>query len=598
MEKLLLRICGLVVELCMLAACNRHHQVQIPSAPAAPTISVDHTANQVVLSWAPVSEADYFVIKKDSTGVSGFSQIGTSLTATYSDHFASLTDWITARYKVAACSRGGCSDSVVVAAYSNQLINYFKASNTGIGDNFGYSVALSADGTTLAVGAYNEGSAASGIDGDQLDNSAPNSGAVYVFTRTGVSWSQQAYLKASNSEASDLFGISLSLSADGSELAVGATGESSGASSVNGNETDNSAPSSGAVYLFARSGTTWTQYAYIKASNAETFDLFGSSVALAGDGKTLAVGALEEDSLATGVNGNQSNGPYGIYVQSGAAYVFVLKNSAWVQEAYIKASNSSGLDYFGNCVALSNDGNTLVVGAEAERSTATGVNGDQSDKSGLGNGAAYVFTRSGTNWTQQAYIKGSNTGPEDYFGFSVSLSADGDTLAIGALGEDSNTSGVNGDQSDDSAEASGAAYVFTRVGNIWTQQSFIKASNPDPYDDFGYTVALSASGNLLVVGSPLESGNSIGVNGNESDNSKSGSGAVYLFTRTNELWAQRAYLKSPNTGVDDIFGFNAALSADGNTLAVGATSEDSSSTGLNGNQADEDAPASGAVFVF
>jgi hypothetical protein len=168
------------------------------------------------------------------------------------------------------------------------------------------------------VGASFESSAATGIDGDQTDNNAADSGAVYVFIRTNGVWRQQAYVKASNTEASDRFGLSIALVGD--TLAVGAVFESSAATEIDGNQTDNNAADSGAVYVFIRTNGVWSQQAYVKASNTEGFDLFGTSIALSGD--TLAVGAFFEASAATGVNGNQGDNSA---PSSGAAYVFSLQ---------------------------------------------------------------------------------------------------------------------------------------------------------------------------------------------------------------------------------------------------------------------------------
>jgi hypothetical protein len=165
------------------------------------------------------------------------------------------------------------------------------------------------------VGARYESSNATGINGDQADNSAANSGAVYVFTRTGSSWAQQAYIKASNTGANDVFGLSVSLSGD--TLAVGAFGEASNAMGINGNEADNSTSNSGAVYVFTRTGSTWAQQAYVKASNTEANDRFGGSVSLSGD--TLVVGAFGEASNATGINGSEVDNAA---PNSGAVYVF------------------------------------------------------------------------------------------------------------------------------------------------------------------------------------------------------------------------------------------------------------------------------------
>ncbi len=194
-----------------------------------------------------------------------------------------------------------------------------KASNTEAGDYFGYSLALSGDGNTLAVGAIWEDSNATGTSGNQADNSASDSGAAYVFTRSGSTWTQQAYVKASNTEANDLFGYSVALSGDGNTLTVGAYREASNATGIGGNQTDNSAPTAGAVYVFTRGGSTWSQQAYVKASNTEVFDAFGYSVALSGDGNTLAVGAHLEDSNTTGINGNQADNAAG---ESGGVYVY------------------------------------------------------------------------------------------------------------------------------------------------------------------------------------------------------------------------------------------------------------------------------------
>ena len=296
-------------------------------------------------------------------------------------------------------------------------------------------------GDTLAVGAYQEDSSATGVDGDQGNNgSLRNSGAVYVFTRTGGVWTQQAYLKASNSRLGYRFGHSVAVSGD--TLVVGAPSEASNATGVNGNQADVSAEWAGAAYVFTRSGTVWTQQAYLKASNTGKHDWFGHSVAVSGD--ALVVGAPFEASNATGVNGDQADNSVG---QSGAAYIFTRRGTTWTQQAYLKASYTrvfGQFDLFGQSVAVSD--NTVVVGASREASNATGVNGNQADNSATNSGAAYVFVRSGTNWAQQAYLKASNTGKYDFFGESVAVSDD--KVVVGAYRESSNATGVNGNAAD------------------------------------------------------------------------------------------------------------------------------------------------------
>ncbi len=396
---------------------------------------------------------------------------------------------------------------------------YLKASNTEGNDLFGQEVAVSED--TVVVGALWEDSNATGVNGDQSNNSAQDSGAAYVFVRdaSGV-WSQQAYLKASNTGASDRFGFRVAVSGD--TLVVGAIGEDSGATGVNGNQGDNSLLSSGAAYVFVRdAGGAWSQQAYLKASNTGAADYFGFSVDVQGD--TVVVGATQEDSNATGVDGNQFNNSF---PSSGAAYVFARDGTNWAQQAYLKASNTDAGDQFGNSTAVS--GNLLVVGAYQEDSHATGVNGNQGNHiDGGQSGAAYVFMRNGAAWTQQAYLKASNTGEEDQFGVSVAASID--TVVVGARYEDSSATGVNGDLSSNSAADSGAAYVFVRdPSGFWNQRAYLKASNTGPGDQFGHWVAVS--GDTVVVGARFEDSHATGVNGDPSSNSAADSGAAYVFT--------------------------------------------------------------------
>lgn len=560
------------------------------AVPAIPTLTLAYDVKTFKLSWGAIAPpagggaVTYRVTEDaDGAGPAAATQIATGLTGTSYDRVVTglLHTRLNATYRVQACNTAGCSAlSAAQVVNLTQAIGYFKASNAGTSDQFGYSVALSGDGHTLAVGAYGEASNATVINGDQANNSATNSGAVYVFTRSGSTWSQQAYLKASNTGASDQFGNSVALSTDGNTLAVGAYSENSSATGINGDQTDNSAVDSGAVYVFVRSGSTWSQQAYVKANNTGTGDQFGHSVSLSGDGNTLASGARHEANSGS----------------HGAVYVFTRTGSNWSQQAYVKASNAGG--GFGYSVALSGDGVTLAVGALNEASNATGINGDQADNSALSSGAVYVFIRSGSIWSQQAYVKASNTDAGDAFGISVSLADDGSTLAVGASQESSSAVGIDGDQTDNSVMHSGAVYLFTRSGSTWSQQAYVKASNSGTSDRFGYHVALSGDGNTLAVGARLEASNATGINGNQTNNSLPGAGAVYVFTRSRNTWTQQVYLKASNTGGDDRFGHSVTLSDDGNTLAAGAYQEDSSATGINGNPADNSVGASGAVYVY
>jgi hypothetical protein len=174
-----------------------------------------------------------------------------------------------------------------------------------------------------------------------------------------------------------------------------------------------------------------------------------------------------------------------------------------------------------------------------------------------------VFERSGNTWTHQAYLKASNAGRYDHFGGAAAIS--GDTIVVGAWGEYSNATGVNGNQNDDSLSAAGAAYVFVRSGTNWTQQAYLKASNTGEGDFFGQAVAVS--GNVIVVGAPSERSNATGVNGDQTNDSKTGAGAAYVFVRERTNWQQAAYLKPWNADGDSQFPINYAF---GGTVAASA----------------------------
>jgi len=567
-------------------------------APPKPSLGVNSSTKTLHFSWPAVANATYYKLYENADGLSGFIQIGGDLTSTQYDLdiVVHLFDWPNARFMIEACNSVGCTASAETNAVAAMVssFDYIKASNPGAGDALGYALALSRDGNTLAVGALLEDSAATGVNGNQNDETSVNAGAVYVFIRSGNSWLQQAYLKASNTDPDDYFGNAVALSDDGNTLAIGSLREDNAAGS-SGNDNNNSGTNSGAVYVFTRTADQWSQQAYIKPSVSDVSDYFGYRVVLSGDGNTLAASATEEDSNATVINGSQSDNSA---LNSGAVYVFSRNATVWSQQAFVKASNAQAGDYFGGALSIAADGNTLAVGAAHENSNATGINGDQANNSANHSGAAYVYTRSVSTWSQQAYVKASNTGAGDWFGSAVSLAADGNTLAVGARYEGSSASGVGANQSDNLAVGAGAAYVFTRSATNWTQQTYIKSSNPDASDNFGMALQLSGDGNTLAVGAFFEDSSSTGIDGNQSDNSAADSGAVYVFTYGVSGWRQQSYIKASNSESVDYFGGAVALSLDGKTLVVGAEGEDSNAVGINGDASNNSIAYSGAVYVY
>ncbi|EIE01053.1 FG-GAP repeat protein [Leptospira licerasiae] len=414
-------------------------------------------------------------------------------------------------------------------------------------------------------------------------------------------WSQQSYIKASNSEANDNFGRSWALSGD--TMVVGAPLEDSSQTTIingsNPGPSDNSAPASGAVYVYVRNGNTWTQQAILKPSNSEESDLFGFAISISGD--TIVASAIQEDSNQNYITNGSSASSDNSMTYSGAVYVFVRNGNTWSQQAYIKPSNPTANDAFGTAIAI--EGDTLVVGSHNESGSQNTITNGQpapDDDSLYHSGAVYVYKRTGTTWVEEAYIKAPNPDQGDYFGYSVAIS--GDTIAVGAQYEASNQNYItngSGASSDNNMPGAGAVYIFSRSGNSWMPEAYIKPSNPDVYDNFG--TAVSIYGDTIVVGTPSEDSNqntiSSGTNAS-SDNSSESAGAVYVFARSGGIWSQQAYLKASNSDPFDYFG--AAISIYGNTIAVGALESSSQTTISYGNTASSDNSAqyAGAVYIF
>jgi trimeric autotransporter adhesin len=337
------------------------------------------------------------------------------------------------------------------------------------------------------------------------------------------------------------------------------------------------------------------QQAFLKPRDIgsnQVSDLFGSSVSISGD--TIVVGARLEDGLNTGVNST----PNEAATDAGAAYVFVRSAGLWSYQAYLKPAafgTSPAGDNFGWSVSISGD--TIVVGAPLEDGDGRGVNGTLNENA-PDSGAAYVFVRIGTNWSQQAYLKPALVGTtqqNDQFGISVSIQ--GDSIAVGAHKEGSGTVGVDSNPNESALNA-GAAYVFARTSGVWVQQAYLKPNafgTGQAGDGFGLSVAIS--GNTVVVGSPGESSDSLGVNGARNENSLT-SGAAFVYVRSGITWTWQAFLKPSAVGTTqfrDLFG--SSVSIDGDRILVGAPFEDSSTTTVN-SVPNELAADRGAAYIF
>jgi hypothetical protein len=313
------------------------------------------------------------------------------------------------------------------------------ASDAAPGDAFGVRVSLSGD-TALVGACYSD------------DNGA-NSGSAYVFTRSGTTWTQQAKLLPSDGAADDQFGIGIALSGD--------------TAFIGANRNDDYGSNSGSVYVFTRSGTTWTQQTILYPSDATTEQRFGVAAYIEGD--TAIIGA----------NGDKN--------ALGAAYIFTRTGGTWTQQQKLNASDAGIYANFGHGVSLS--GETALIGAPTYM--------------GQGTGSAYVFVRNGTTWTRQAKLLAADGKPGDGLGW-WQVSIDGDVALVGAPWYQHQ-------------QSKGAAYVFTRTGTTWSQQVKLLASDGLNWHSFGCAVFLD--GNTALIGAPGD------------DDQGNTSGSVYVFTK-------------------------------------------------------------------
>jgi hypothetical protein len=413
-----------------------------------------------------------------------------------------------------------------------------SASPGGLGDLLGTSVAISGDGSTIVAGAPQ---ATGG-----LEHESPNVGAVYVFVTSGTGWAnatETATLSAANGGAWDYLGASVAVSNDGSTIVAGAPHN---ASSHSG---------SGAAYVFVRPPTGWaerTSTAELTASSGGA-DWTGSSIAISGDGSTVAVGSPQ----AT-IEGHEGQG---------AAYVFARPGGGWGsgeqpqhQTAKLTASDGAaddglGGDNGGNAIAVSSDGSTVAAGAAT--ATASGCPGECL----FGPGAVYVFAEPALGWGsgtqpqhEAAKLTASDGHGDDRFGDAVAMSGDGSTVVAGAWRAAITPNSVQG-----------AVYVFVKPGGGWTGQhetAKLTAQDGQGNDRLGRSVAVSSDGSTVVAGAYFAT-----VAGNAAQ------GKVYVFARPAGGWTTgtaQGELTAADGVPSDELGFAVAVSSDGSTLVGGA----------------------------
>ncbi len=510
-------------------------------------------------SWADVEGATFYRLLEKIDNASSFVQLDADIPIGQQsiNHVLSLLVHLNANYILQSCNDSGCIDGsiVLVKGALDQSVLNLSLSGTDSGD-----MSIRAKSTNLTeVSMFSRV-----VDNFSLIGIAKK--RIYGRDREGLGFFPDG----------DFFGGGKNqLSKDGSTLVVSAILDDNDASGIESLSTE--ILDSGVIYVFGRIGNDWVEQAYIKEVKPKAFNAFGNKVTLSGNGDTLAF-------IAQGCNDYSNIGGVPVnptVLDSQSAYVYVRDiNNTWSLQSCIKASNDSGTDLFGgigsggveidsNAVnfLLSDDGRTLIVSAAGEDSSATGIQQGVIIDNNLAvdSGAVYVFVSDGTTWSQQAYIKASNTDAGDGFGERIALSSNGNVLVVAALGEDS---GSRSNQADNTSLDAGAVYVFERTGNNWVQQDYIKPDNIDAIGSFGGTLSLNVAADLLAIGDLNENSDSPGVNG-DATNKNHDSGAVYVFERNNK-WNQKLRIKdnTPITGG----GFGAGiLSDDGSTLIVNGT---------------------------
>ncbi len=365
---------------------------------------------------------------------------------------------------------------------------------TAAEDQFGISVAIS--GNLAIAGAQ------------QDDDVAPNAGAAYIFERSGTLWLQRAKLIANDAKPGDLFGNAVAISDE--TVIIGAPG------------VDDAGPEAGAVYFFIRSDTEWIQQAKRIADDISMFDRFGTAIALHQD--TAIIGAHGKDEAS---------------VDAGAAYVFVRSGGSWLQQAKLTHRNPVPGDQFGRAVAVYGD--NALIGAH------------RSDATGPDSGAAYVFTRNGTTWTQDFQLIPNDSGLGDEFGYAVDLT--NGVAIIGAPKEDRREPDM------------GAAYVFVQTRDAWLQQAKLAATDAQAGDEFGSAVAIHEE--TAIVGAwkddhPLSAGGDVAAQIDK--------GSAYAYLRDGLTWVEKRRITASGTNPSDLFGASVAIK--GVFAIVGAAGND------------------------
>lgn len=379
-----------------------------------------------------------------------------------------------------------------IFAPTNEVSKFVYGGVTG--SFAGYSISISGDGTRVAIGVPYA---------TQFGYS--NAGFIYIFIKQGTSWDFEAALRPSDMASNKQFGVSVSMDSTGTRVAVGALIQDS---------------DGGNVYIFTRSGVTWTQEAKLVAGDPSSTKQFGFSVAIDNGGNRVIVGS--PNSISTG-------GALG-----GAAYIFLRTGVSWAQEAKIIATDHSSNYKFGYSVCFDDTATRAIIG---DTNRAVSGNGTC--------GSAYIFLRSGTSWAQEAVLEPQlgNVGLSSNMGNSVSMDSAGNRVVVGIIGNSSYR---------------GAVIIYLRTGVSWAQETILNVIVPSSQYNYGSSVSINDNGDMIAIGS------------SKYGNTGAKTGAAFIHTRSGVSWDTIPVIL-PSGGVDlDYFGYSISLSGSGGVMAVGA----------------------------
>ena len=399
-----------------------------------------------------------------------------------------------------------------------EMFGKLLASDGAASDYFGRAVSISGNGNVALVGSY------------QDDDKGSGSGSAYIFTKqANGSYMQTSKLVAIDGADSDQFGWSVSISGNGNVALVGANGD------------DDKGTNSGSAYIFTKQANgDYLQTQKLVASDGTDNDQFGRSVSISSDGNVVLVGAYNDGDKGAG---------------SGSVYIFtkLSTNGSYMLTGKLVASDGAASDRFGYSVSISGDGNVALIGAYWD------------DDKGTNSGSAYIFTKqTNGSYTQTRKLVTGDGAENDQFGWSVSISGNGNVALIGAIYDD------------DKGANSGSAYIFTKQANgAYLQTQKLVASDGAENDQFGWSVSISGDGNVALVGAYLD------------DDNGSSSGSVHIFTKQADgAYLQTQKLVASDGAENDRFGYSVSISGDGNVALVGADQDDDKGT------------ESGSAYIF